>query len=89
MISNCEAELEEVYGHEHEHQTRRKLLNPSPEELSNCQKELEEVSGHEIEQQTIRQPLVPTLEARQSEPDSCRIELMMHLLRDSDSSLDT
>ena len=33
FISNCKAELEEVYGHERERQqTRKQLLIPSPEE---------------------------------------------------------
>ena len=60
--SNCEAELEEVYGHELEHQIRRQLLIPRlgarPSEqailLSNCEGELQEVSGHEHEQQKRR-----------------------------------
>ena len=60
--SNCEAELEEVYGHELEHQIRRQLLIPRLEArqseqailLSNCEGELQEVSGHEHEQQKRR-----------------------------------
>ena len=60
--SNCEGELEEVYGHELEHQIRRQLLIPRLEArqseqailLSNCEGELQEVSGHEHEQQKRR-----------------------------------
>ena len=66
LLSICEAELEEVSGHEREQQTRRQLLIPNPEErqsdqpmlLSICEAELEEVSGHEREQQQTRRLLL-------------------------------
>ena len=66
--SNCEAELEDLSGHEREQQTRRQLLISGPDErqseqamlLSICEAELEEVYGHEREQQIRRQLLIPS-----------------------------
>ena len=57
LLSNCEAELEEVSKHELDQQTRRQLLIPTLEArqseqailLSNSEGELQEVSGDERE----------------------------------------
>ena len=55
-VSACrrEADMEEVSCHEREqHQTRRQLQIPSPEQpilLSICETDMEEMSGHEREQ---------------------------------------
>ena len=62
LLSNCEAELEEVSCHEREqHQTRRQLQISSPEQpilLSICEADMEQVGGHEREQHEARRQLL-------------------------------